>query len=98
MAYQDWDPEQALQRLAEEKSFALSANDGDPVKTAESIVQTAAPEAALSVCWLAIHSLDERLRLNASKYILDRVLPEGRKSGSEDPIGDLYKALSANDT
>jgi hypothetical protein len=93
MAFKEWDPETALRRLAEEKSL-LDDCAGDPSLTAESILITSAPEVALSMCWLALHSLDERMRLNAGKYVLDKVLPDTKQTDGQDPLEDLYKALS----
>jgi hypothetical protein len=97
MAFREWDPESALRRLAEESQLLKDCN-GDPVSTAENILVNAAPEVALSMCWIALHSLDERLRLNAGKYVLDKILPDGMGTSGADPLEELYKVLAANDT
>jgi hypothetical protein len=96
MAYTEWDPESALKRLAEE-NILLNDCAGDPISTAESILVNAAPEVALSMCWLALHSMDERMRLNAGKYVLDRVLADSLNRLGVDPLEELYKALVTTD-
>lgn len=80
--FKAWDPTEAIQRLADEKNLI---GDGDPIPVAQRIIRDVAPEAALSMAHLAIHSVDERIRLQASKYILDTTMNTGGKD-SQQPI------------
>lgn len=82
MAFKAWDPTEALQRLVQEKELI---GDGDPVPFASRIIRDSAPEAALSITHLAIHSLDERIRFQAARYILDSTMNQGGKD-SQQPI------------
>lgn len=66
-------------RLAQEKEI-LGKHDGDPVKTANEIIRNAAPEAALSLVHLSQHSLDERIRMQASRAILDMTVNAAGKT------------------
>lgn len=81
----DWIPEEALEGLAMEQSVR-------PEETAEVITRRLLREnaavAALSVVHLSKHASTERLRLDASKYVLDRVLGRiGDDNASEiDPL------------
>lgn len=88
MGYRNWDPEEALMRLAQESEI-LSTHAGDPVKTANEIIRSSAPEAALSLVHLALHSLDERIRMQSSKAILDMTV----NAAGNAPVAPLDKFL-----
>lgn len=65
-----WNPEDAIAELALE----CDAMDlGDPVDTAQTLLKDAAPAAARSITFLAVHSRDEKTRLRAARYIIDKV-------------------------
>jgi hypothetical protein len=93
MADSGWDPETALRRLAEETNI-LRSTDGDPTSTADEILRSAAPEAALSMVWMAVHSKDERVRYNASKFVLDKILPDKKFGPVDDPWTAIYEAMA----
>ena len=92
MAYRSWDPEEALIRLAQE-SLVLEDGAGDPIKTANGIIRNAAPEAALSLTHLALHSVDERIRMQASKAILDMTINVTSGKAADMPIEELLNNL-----
>lgn len=94
MSFKAWDPTEALQRLVEEKAVI---GDGDPVPLAARIVRDCAPEAALSMVHLAIHSVDERMRFQASRYILDATLNAGGKDSQQPVEVFLQSILDAAD-
>ncbi len=81
----EWVPDDALNSLAMEQSVR-------PEETPEAITRRLMREnasvAALSIIHLSKHASTERMRLDASKYVLDRVL--GRigddLSESNDPL------------
>ena len=76
-----WDPEAALLSLASETSLVDS---GDATETARRLLQQNLPAATASVVHIALHSHNERLRLEASKTIMDRCLGT---TASADPLG-----------
>lgn len=89
MSFKAWDPADALARLAQEKEVI---GDGEPVATATRIIRDAAPEAALAMTHLAIHSVDERMRFQAARYILDSTLNVGGKD-SQQPIEQFLQSI-----
>jgi len=78
----EWDPEHALAGLTAERAL----DDGDDLAASERIFAENAVPAALSLVHLAVHSSNERIRLEASKYVVDRNL--GR-IGDTDPLKAL---------
>jgi hypothetical protein len=79
--YDDWDPDEAIKSLATETSLL---DEGDPSLTARRLLQQNLAAATSSVIHIALHSPNERLRLDASKTIMDRCL--GTVANS-DPFG-----------
>lgn len=51
--------------------------------------------ALAQVVWLANYSTADSVRLNASKYVIEKACLESKDAG--DPIKDLLKALTKND-
>ena len=94
MSFKAWDPTEALQRLVQEKEVI---GDGDPVPLAERIIRDSAPEAALSMVHLAIHSVDERMRFQASRYVLEHTLNAGGKDSQQPVELFLQSILDAAD-
>lgn len=89
----DWDPEHDLAALTQEVDVTGKSEDA----IAADIIRDAAPIAARSIVHIAMYSLDERKRLEAAKYIIDRRLGrvgeekkdhEGEKTPLEDLLGD----------
>jgi len=76
-----WDAEAALASLAEETNLIDS---GDSTETARRLLQHSLPAATQSVIHIALHSHNERLRLEASKTIMDRCLGT---VATTDPLG-----------
>jgi len=74
-----WDPDKALADLETE----VSLDDGDFVAATERIFKENAIVAAKSIVHLAVACTNERLRLDAAKYVVDRNL--GR-IGDTDPL------------
>lgn len=70
MIEREWDDEEAMKAFQEEQAVM----DMTPQELAEKIINEQAPVAALSVAHLARHSIDERVRLSAAKYITDTAL------------------------
>jgi hypothetical protein len=86
--YLTWNPEDAIEQLVLE-SAALEV--GNPVDTAQNILKDNAGRAALAVVHMAVHSRDERIRLKAAQYVLDKVIA---KNGVDDPFADLLKQMT----
>jgi hypothetical protein len=78
---EEWDPDKALASLTEETTLI---DRGDSAETARRLLQHSLPAATASVIHIALHSHNERLRLEASKTILDRCLGT---VASTDPLG-----------
>lgn len=91
----NWDPEAALRSLVTETQVM----DGEsPEQTMMRLFKENGPIAALSICQISQHSPNERLRLDASKYVMDRVL--GRIGDADttiesDPLEDLLSKILA---
>jgi hypothetical protein len=77
----NWEPTPA------EKAALLNAemdlDDGDTAVTARRLFKENAPTAALSIIRMATHGSTERIKLDASKYILERVLGKIGEDGEE---------------
>lgn len=67
----EWLPDDALEGMIMEKSF--HPGESNP-KTAKRLMDENAPVIAMSMIHLAIHSRSERTRLDAGRYIMDRIL------------------------
>lgn len=71
----EWVPDEAVEQLTVRRAFQKVE---DPLKMAADILKEALPVAALSMVHLAIHSPTEGIRYNASKYVMDRTLGDGK--------------------
>jgi len=91
-----WNPKRAVEALAEEHSVFDSEKDEE---TASRLLCETAPQVALSMIHMALNARSESIRLNASKYVLDRVLgpprPKDPNEGEDGPIEVLVKQLEA---
>lgn len=67
----DWVPEDAIKSLAVEKEVRPDETNEE---AARRILRENSGTAVLSVIHLATHASTERTRLDASKYVIDRVL------------------------
>lgn len=68
----DWVPEEAIAALRMERTVM------DPLGSyedqARQLFRENAPNAAASIVHLAVHSINERTRLSAAQYVVDRIL------------------------
>lgn len=85
--YLEWNPAEMLEGLMLE-SQALGI--GNPVETATNIIKDGAPAAARSIMHMAVHSKDERVRLRAAIYVMDKATV-GRMV--EDSFAELIKQM-----
>lgn len=65
-----WDPDNKLSSLAQETQF----NDGNLQEAAKRIFEENAIMAAHSICHIALYDENSKLRLDASKYVIERNL------------------------
>jgi len=82
-AAQEWDADKALESLAEERS-TLYASETD-TQVCKRLLMENGPIVVQAIVHLALNSQNERVRLDAGKYVCDRVL--GRIIDSV-PVGD----------
>jgi hypothetical protein len=68
----EWVPDEALAALRMERD--LTANGETEEALSRRLLREAAPQAALSLIHMATHGSTERVRMDASKYVLERVL------------------------
>ena len=88
---EEWDPQRALQSMVLESNFE---NEPDLAKITQKMVTDASPMAAQRIIQIAMFSHDERRALDASKYIVDRVLgPVTNPSGAGEEITPLEALL-----
>lgn len=66
----DWDPEAALQSLA----FEAQMEQGDAAAASARLLREHAIMATQSICHLAAFAVTERIRFEAARYVVDRVL------------------------
>lgn len=91
-----WDSDEALANLQMEQSVHPEESDED---LAQRLFKEAAPQAAMALIHLSQHGMNENTRLNASKYITERVLgPVTSDTGTaasplERLLGDFHKKL-----
>lgn len=84
----NWLPENAASSLAMERAVHPEENEE---QTARRLLRESAPNATMAILHLAMHGTNERTRLDASKYILERVLG---KVGDDVYDGDLSPITS----
>jgi hypothetical protein len=88
----DWDPQDALANLTMEAAVF----EEDNAKTVARLISEASPLAASRLVQIALYSTDERRSLEASKYLVDRVLgPVASPNGSGEETNPLEAALGA---
>ncbi len=82
-----WDPDEAIDTLKLERSM-----DESEAATAQRIFVENLPAAAQSIAHTAIYSTNERLRLDAAKYVVERVMGRVKDvdpMGNVDPFAEL---------
>lgn len=77
----EWVPEDAIEALSMER--AASPSESLENLTAR-LFRENAPAAAMSIVHTALHGANERTRLDASKYVVERLLG---KVGESNPVG-----------
>jgi len=82
---EDWDEAAAIEADEAFAAIATASIPVNPAKTAEQIFRQNASLAAEQIVALSLGGANERVRLDASKYIIERVL--GRV-GDMKPLGD----------
>ncbi len=81
----EWDPAKAVEALAEERQVL----DETPKVQSKRIIEEGAPTAAHALVYLAAHSENEKTRLDAAKYILERThgrVKEQETDENDDPF------------
>jgi hypothetical protein len=95
----EWDPDQALADLVDESAL----DDGDHHAAAERIFREHATVAAKAICHMAVHCSNDRLRLDAAKYVVDRNLgrigdTDPLRAAGNDPFMQFLKAVTQEAT
>jgi hypothetical protein len=88
-----WDVDEALESLLEDPTQA-DVNKHDPtqiVAAVNQIFRENAQAAALSIVHAALHEPNARVRLDASKYVIERATALEGTSG--DPLANIIKEL-----
>lgn len=98
MSAEDFDPgltEDQIESLNLEKT--VFGGSESPAELANKILEDAAPAAAQGIVSLATsRNVNERVRLTASQYIIDRVCGKSGDSGTtgKDPWSDIFAAVT----
>jgi hypothetical protein len=97
---QPWVPDEVLarvnrdaqERLDGRKAMHTSETDAELIRAQ---FADAAPMAAASICHIALHGINERTRLTAAQYVIERVIgPVGQDNGSiKDPVLELINDI-----
>lgn len=69
MDYKEWVPDEAVEALTLQRALQ---DVEDPMKMAAQLFKEALPIAVMSMTHMAIHSPTEVIRLQASKYVIER--------------------------
>ena len=88
----EWDPDRALEDLTQE----IKIDGDDNARIAKRLMHENLPIAAMAICHVAQYADNDRLRLDAAKYIVERNL--GRTADvippdSEDPLEKLLDGV-----
>jgi hypothetical protein len=94
----NWDPELALEALG----TAKAVYGEDEARVAEELFRQGLPMAAMTIIHASKHSNNERLRVDAAKYVVERNLGaikdanplQGRR---EDPLMALVQSLTKSE-
>lgn len=90
----DWLPEAAVQALEMEKQVHENET---PEQTARRLMRESSPQIAMGVLHTAMHGSTDRIRLDAQKYVLDRVLGKAGEDAYESnksPLELLVETLT----
>ena len=86
-----WDPKEALRSLTTEKMM-----DEEPEDTARRLFKENLPLAATSIVHLAVHCGNEKTRLTAAQYIIDRGFGRPTNTGDSAAATDIYRDFLAD--
>jgi len=92
-----WNPKRALAALAGERD--LAGNEKSMTQIAEGLLEENLPQAVIAIAHMAQHSPNERIRLSAAQYIVDRNLgkiTDQGMVGESDPLESLLGACVAH--
>jgi hypothetical protein len=95
-AQADWIPEAAITRLVLERA---THDEETEEQLSRRLMREAAPQITVGIIHTAIHGATDRVRLDAQKYVLERVLGKvGDESleSNKTPLELLAEALVAN--
>jgi hypothetical protein len=82
----DWDPDEALASLKMERQVTSESEE----VIARRIFRENLVQATQAICHLATYGLNEKIRLDAAKYVVERGLGRlGEDAGNEDPFETL---------
>ena len=83
-----WIPEDALAEIAEERS--RPAVDGETHQQyARRLMEESLPQVTKGLIFTAVHSTNDRIRLDAQKYLVDRVLGKPGEDASKKGLSSL---------
>lgn len=91
----DWDPDNIIDSLADEKQI-LELSD---VEAAEKILKENVGRAAHAIVHIAVRSPDPKLRFDAAKYVVERVMGRTTESGlmkQDDMYSDLLNDITVS--
>lgn len=87
-----WDSDEALADLKMEQAVH---GDESHEQMAMRLLREAAPQAAMSIIYVAMHSANDNTRLAASRYIIDKSTDDGTNGAKqtwEDMVGDVVSS------
>ncbi len=84
----------AIEELADADIAFADLHAMDAKALAKAQFAQALPAAVYSIIDLATNGLNERIKFDASKYIVDRVCGSGNGVGDEDPIEALLSDIT----
>jgi hypothetical protein len=91
----NWDPDEARKALLEETDVM---DGGDLLATSRRLVRDALPSLTQGVIHLALWGETEKMRFDASRYLMDRALgsvqPGGDASDEKDSLEKLVESLT----
>lgn len=83
---------EALRQEFEEKQHAQPEN---VAQHTQEYFKANSPHAIAQIVWLSIHAESETVRMNASKYIVEKAI--SKEEADKDPVSALLRKLAGND-
>lgn len=81
-----WVPQNAIQALTMYEQYNTGVSEPEtPVEFSNRLVQEWLPAVTMGMIHIALHSVDERIRMSAQKYLMDRSM--GTPPAAELPSG-----------